>query len=316
MQNRRFPLQGGVNNNNFNRSNVPSNRYPPTGYQNNNPFGNFTPNSTNQQRVNQEQWHNFNQSFAVPQNILQRPDFTNYGEVVHNNIGEQVMDEHVVEYRINIDSTDRDISAFPDPFSYRVTFAPPSGRIIRKSSGRILTADEKYNGPPEPHILIDFENVKYIKLDSIIVPIYTKLEDTGGGVWAIDTSDESAIHDDRFIMLKVKEFENEFTYGTNIASTKSFAQVIPDKLIGTKHCLGYPYYGSKTFKNSDLGNVHQMTFEFCDSRGNKIAIDGLDSTVTDETDVRHPLYDAHQNHISLVIGVVEAQINNNTKFDN
>lgn len=71
--------------------------------------------------------------------------------LIHNNVTKNVVSEMLQEYTIIIDSNDRDIEKYPNPFSYRV----------------------KFNGLPESkdaNIMKQFDNVKYIKLDTGIIP--------------------------------------------------------------------------------------------------------------------------------------------------
>lgn len=71
--------------------------------------------------------------------------------LIHNNISKNVFTEALQEYTIIIDSSDRDIEKYPNPFSYRV----------------------KFNGVPgtkDANILRKFDYVKYVKLDTGIIP--------------------------------------------------------------------------------------------------------------------------------------------------
>jgi len=315
-----FPMSGGVNNNNFNRADVPSNGYPFKGQVNPNPFGNYKYLSTNNQNAwKKTQWSNFdintqtnapsnssnafNTSFQQPTPIINRMDYKNYGNLIHNNIGDEVFDEHIVEYRVNIDSIDRDTSYYPDPFSYKVMFNPPSGRPDKDGV--------YFSGRPQPHILKEFKNVKYVKLEQITLP---RFKDTSGD--EVDTtSNSSKLANKRYITLRIKELENIFTYGTNRKLDNNFAMIVPDKFIGTEFYTGTPYYGSKIFKNSQLGNITTLTVSFCDNKGNKISVGGIDTSIVDEEDARSPLYEGFQHNFSLIIGVVESQVNINTKHE-
>lgn len=315
----RFPMNGGINNNNFNRSNVPSNNYPFKGQMNPNPFGNYQNMSTNNQTAwNNNQWSNFNinkktnaptnqdggvnNSFHQPTPLINRMDYKNSGNLLHNNIGNEVFDEHVVEYRVNVDSADRDISHFPDPFHYKITFNPPSGRPDKDGIF--------FSGRPQPHILKEFKNIKYVRLESIVLPKYT---DVSGSV--VDTSSSSNISHDRYILLSIDELNNTFTHGTNRKLDDNFAMLICEKNIGKYFYSCTPFYGNKIFKNSSLGNITTLNINFCDTKGNKISVGGLDSSITDPDDARNPLYEGFQHNFSLIIGVVESQVNTNTKHE-
>lgn len=72
--------------------------------------------------------------------------------IIHNNITKNVFAETLQEYSIIIDSVDRDIEKYPNPFSYRVYFNPVAGS-------------------KDASIMQKFNYVKYIKLDTGILPI-------------------------------------------------------------------------------------------------------------------------------------------------
>jgi len=338
----------GINDNNFNRSSVPSNIYPMNGGMTGNPIGRFNPISTNtQSRMNNTTAQsNFNEAFTPNQPIVDRLNYQNKGQLLHNNIGDQILDEHVVEYRIYIDSLDRDIITYPDPFSFTVKFNPPSASRIQheepidyknKSKGTKIV-ETRFEGLPAPHITKEFKNVKYIKLENVILPKFNKLilKKTGDGFEFDQTSN---LTNDRYVSLVIKELGQERYYSTSEGVTRispsgkcytpptPFALIVPDKYLGFNFFTGIPYYGSKIYKNSDLGNITQLTIQFFDSAGLPIKVtdlftnDDLQEYEFDNgeplpiTDLRHPLNKEIQINLSFVIGVVESQINNLTKFD-
>ena len=55
---------------------------------------------------------NFNNAYEQPYPIIEKLDYSNKNNVLHNNIGPRVLDEHIVEYRVIIDSQDRDIKVY------------------------------------------------------------------------------------------------------------------------------------------------------------------------------------------------------------
>jgi hypothetical protein len=71
--------------------------------------------------------------------------------LIHNNVTKNVVSEMLQEYTIIIDSNDRDIDKYPNPFSYRVKF-------------------NGLSGTKDANIMRQFDNVKYIKLDTGIIP--------------------------------------------------------------------------------------------------------------------------------------------------
>lgn len=351
-QNNAFPSNSlyspsGFNDNNFNRMSMPSNIFPMNGGMSGNYVGRFNPITTNaQHNMNANSATNFNKAFEQNSPMIERIDYNNKNNVIHNNIGDSVLDEHVVEYRILLDSMDRDIKYYPNPFSYVVKFAPTSASVFqheeyinpKKKDLGTKTVTTRFEGAPNPVINREFKNVKYIKLENIILPQYCQIQKNKHGNYEFDPY--SHLMSERFVQLVIKEINCERVYATfddvtrydslndkNYTPSRPFAIVIPDKTLGCNYYSGTPYYGSKIFKNSLLGNIGQMSIQLCDSEGIPLKYD--DMFTYDEleeyefenneplpvTDLRHPYNKRTQPFISLIVGIVESQINTNTKFD-
>ena len=167
------------------------------------------------------------------------------------------------------------------------------------------------------------------------MPRHTIMYDDNG-TYKLDTDEnsDSNVYDDRFVMLNIKELDNTYTYGTNVNTSNSFGLIFPDKLVSKNYYLGIPFFTSDYYKKSKLGTINRLTIEFQDSfgqtlkyresdgiNGNILNSDPLISPNTDgtysvsQTDVRHPLNKQTQNHISMVIGVVENQIDTDISFE-
>jgi len=324
----------GINDNNFNRQNFPSNMSDEK-YYNGNPSSAFNSMTTNHPNLNK-----FPNAYKVNQPIIETIDYNNYNELIHNNVAQEVLDEHIVEYRINIDSSDRDIAVYPDPFCFKVKFNPLSDSTVRTEiikNGKNVPINQRMKGAPRPHINRDFKNVKYIKLDNIVLPQFSNIEQNEDGEYELVR--DSFLLDDRYVALVIKELDCNRVYDTSDGSNRiddngninvpprPFAHIFPDKLLGRYYYVGTPYYGSKIYTNSLLGNINNLTIEFYDSCGSKLKFNNLftyEQLLQAEnceealpiTDYRHPLNKKIQVHLSFIIGVVESQINTNTKFDN
>lgn len=337
------PFTTGVNDNNFNKRIIPSNLYPINGGMSGDPFSRFNPltTNTNHQIKNMYATANFKKAYQEHDNIIEKIDYTNKNNTLHNNINDTILDEHIVEYRVNIDSLDRDIKTYPDPFSFTVKFNPLSSGTLRTEvieKGKMTTINEYFHGAPGPHINKEFRNVKYIKLDTIVLPQATKFKEKDGHI-IIDH--DYSLMDDRFIVLVIKELDD--STGTRIYSTSDdgirydsddkvvnppqpFGLIFPDKHLGRKFYLGTPYYSSRVYNSSQLGNIKQLTIQFYDSCGKLLKVDDLlnyqqlrrlelENKPISPSDPRHPLYKNIQVHLSFIIGVVEPQVSTNTKYE-
>lgn len=273
-----------------------------------------------------------------PTNPIVGPvNYKNKNNLLHNNIKDSVLDEHVVEYKVHIDSIDRDIAAYTDPFHYTVQFNPSSNRSqnVKQPGGTYV---KQYFKPlAKPHINKEFRNVKYIKIDNVCLPRYKIIKkDDGADTYSQfqTDSDESNLYDDRFIELRIKELIDNKNFATNSHTQDSFGLVFPDKLVSSNYFIGAPFYMSRTYNTSQLGDLNRLTIDFYDSYGEPIRVQSVDENdanlntspytdiVTEDTsinmnhevsvpttDLRHPLNKKIQNFISLRIGVVESQQN-------
>ena len=292
-----------------------------------NPANQFNPMSTNQQRISQNNpgMNNFNQSYQPNNNMIPNIKYENKGGMIHNNMGEEILAENIKEYVIHLDSKDRDVTVFKDPFNYIVSFNKEGKSFYkqRKPDGTLIT--HEMTGAPAPHIGKEFENIKYIRLDRVMLPKYSIIKESGGGDYdSFDETDTTSIFHDRFVMLKLKEIDNDSTYATNNTIEQSFGLIFPGTAVGNNFFFGDPINAEKQFKQSSLGKISRLSVEFCDSEGTPLKITGLtnaSATVADpldsaQTDFRSPTHKLIQNHITLVIGVVEAEQNVTANYRN
>jgi len=343
-KNQGFPVgnftPAGFNDNNQNRQHVPSNIFPYNGGMVGNPFGRYNPVTTNQlnNMKNNPNMSNFDQSYKITEQIIEPIDYKNYGTTLHNNIGASVLDEHITEYRINIDSLDRDIKLYPNPFQFKVTFKPSGNGTVRTEvikNGKLKAINDYFTGQPKPHISRNFRNVKYVKLDNIVLPQHTNISYDDEYKFNSDYN----LMDDRFISLSIKELECNRIYDTSddglrinpdtndfFTPPKIFGIIFPDKRLGKNFFTGTPYYSTKIYDSANLGNLDKLSIQFFDSCGLPLKINGLlnfsDLIKADDqncpipiSDLRHPLNKKHQLHLSFVVGVVESSVNNVTKFE-
>ena len=113
---------------------------------------------------------NFRQNFQPPQNIMGKVDYQNRGQFVHDNMLESVLDSSITEYRLYVDSGDRDPVKQINPFQFTVTLNPDGpSNIMDRNTGVV----ETISGATTPHLPQDFRNVKYVRIDNVILPVYT-----------------------------------------------------------------------------------------------------------------------------------------------
>jgi hypothetical protein len=317
---------------------------------NGNPNNNFFPHNIRQ---------NNNYPHTQNKEIMGYHNYQNDNHFIHNNIDTVMLKNIIQEYKVNIDTGYRNTTTYLNQFNTTVTFNPKND--------------------PEPHILIDFKNVKFIRIDKIILPSYksmikkepsveniTIIEQTREGEsievdvdvliykpireennytsndlitstdiqnkltalgytdvgyviydnnnnqyfyednkWYIYEGDIiSSLLDDDYIILNIPEL-NTHTYGTNNHVNGAFSILFPDKQISNFKYNTEIMTNTFEFKDSNLGNIKKLTFQFLDIYGNILKFDHLDNTITNKKDTRHPLNSSLQIQICMVIGVIE-----------
>jgi hypothetical protein len=288
------------------------NRFPSNG----NPFGNF--NAPSQQFLNQMKMnsYNFNQSFQQNTPIIDKFDFKNTKKTLHNNIDESVFAEAITEYQLFMDSNDRSLTAYQNPFKFSVIFAPSSRQTINGIT---------YDSTPNPVISRKFKNIKYIKLDFIILPKTFKVVKEGN---IFDTATTTDITNLRYVVLKVKEITNNHVFSTNNLSDCSFI-LYPDRDMGDNAKMWLSTCASRVFPNSLLGNLDRMTLEIYDDSNNllepidqdnnKILFSQLENNTanlpTEALDSLRILNKKMGINVSFVLGVLESEINTMTKYE-
>jgi hypothetical protein len=95
-------------------------------------------------------YNNYDNNNRISAPYLNNNEF-NKPNLIYNNISDKISVDILVEYVIMIESIDRDIEKYPNPFKYKIYFNP--------------VAQTK-----DAYIYKTFENVKYIKLETAILP--------------------------------------------------------------------------------------------------------------------------------------------------
>lgn len=272
---------------------------------------------------------NFNQTFESLPNIpfqgntpkanFQHHNFVNRGDLLHNNLQEILLYEEIKEYSILIDSKDRNYQVFPNPFQYTVTFSPLS-QTKTIYQGEIITSET-----PNPTINDKFINVRYIRLEDVLLPFFTtavKIKENDTIDWKIDTS--KALTNNLYTILTIGEYMDVNMRSTNDALADSFATIYYDYRINETHFKGYTRNGIKIFPQDQLGEINKLKIAFSDPYGIPLGIPHIDKRIksnpkcycTEEKEdpccfkhnICHPWNPIFQHHLHLKVGVVEPRL--------
>ena len=295
-------------------------------------------NSSNLENLRDHSQYNIEKGFESAKPITKMLDTKYQNNTIYANLNENLMKESIMEVRLNIDSVDRDIRQYPDPFNYVVTFGPivNSGisstynrtnikselkennknkskknisnqinnnydkEVFNDNGNLIVDYTDKLKRIFNPYITRDFDNVKFIRLDNVVLPRFDclKLNDEWdfckdetfnnsqyikddyerikkliilNNRYIPDDNLSCSLFTDRFIQIYIKEIENNYNLGTNAILTKAFT-VFPDKQVGILYWRGNPYYAVKTYKDSLLGIINRLSIQFYDSWGKPITL--------------------------------------------
>ena len=179
---------------------------------NNNNFSNIDNNfiTTCENNLNNiSSYNNFeNNNYSIRTPYLNNNEF-NKPNLIYNNISDKISVDILVEYVIMIESIDRDIEKFPNPFKYRIYFNP--------------VAQTK-----DAYIYRTFENVKYIKLETAILP----------RKYSYFRKDITSLTKDYSILINTNWKRNDnFTFDTNYTIIEDY---IIDKIRYIKYGITKP----------------------------------------------------------------------------
>lgn len=300
---------------------------------------------------------NINSNFKEHDPELYMLDTEYKHNTLYDNLNKNLLKETITEIRINIDSIDRDIELYPDPFFYVVNFGPIvnsgintgiNGRsniknelkqnnkkkiqnnncideikqpsYLFESPSLIIDYTTKLERNTNPFIIRNFDNIKFIKLDSGVIPRFNSIKincewdycrehkhkqsfirDDYDRVKDYTILNQRYIPDDtntysplgdRFIQIYIKEIDNNNNFGTNTITNKSFI-LIADKLLGVLYFKCIPYSAIQTYKDSLLGEINKLTIQFYNSWGKPLVLNtsliNYETTQIKMTDIINPL---------------------------
>lgn len=242
---------------------------------------------------------NFPNAYQQNRPFIEQPNFTNNNNTLHNNLNNNLLSEQIVDYYVNIDSDDRKLDVYPNPFEYTVSFNP-LGKSIDKTTRfkkNNININTEYPETPAPVISKHFKNVKYVKLDKVLLSkhVFVKyiitqtINITGTGAVSVSTIIDkqncnplspsctvccstncccTLSNNTKYVLLKVKELETYHVYSTNTLTSDNSFVLYVDKTLGNNNNLWFPTYGSCVYPDTLLNNINRLTIEFYDKNGN------------------------------------------------
>jgi len=265
---------------------------------------------------------NFNNAFTPNRNMIPQRDTKNYGNMIHNNVNQNVLSEIITEYTLHIDGKDRDTSVYPNPFSFSVSLG---GMATRIENGQTIS------GVPNPRIDANFKNVKYVKLKYILLPrnINFDLEEdlSGNKIYTVASSKPEILSHYRYLLLKIKEISNDKLYSTNdVLKNECFVLYRDSRYPEAVNDLWFATQPVKIYYDNGLKNLSKITFEILTPSGVPLRLlNGIDlisydeinndlSTESPSSNFFSEFNDESQINLELELGVCENQINSEKNY--
>ncbi|ARF10813.1 hypothetical protein Hokovirus_3_86 [Hokovirus HKV1] len=253
-------------------------------------------------KTNNYGMNNYDRTFTPNKTLLDPINTTNKGELLHNNVNTDVLNENTIEYRINIDSYDRNINNYPSPFDFVVNFT--NGNI--KDSANIG---------------LTLNNIQYIRIETVIMPMFITTKCNNNKNCQIFKDNDSyndgcnEFHQrnlltERFIIMEIQELENEQMQTFSTADNRqsfprgAYCSIVPDtKMLGWYS--GICFNGNKFYKKNNLQQLKRLTIKFYDSYGVPLFYDNItiDNKKLKDPNYIHPKDKNIQVYITMAVGV-------------
>jgi hypothetical protein len=233
------------------------------------------------------------EAYRPGQTFIPAQEYRNPGTLIHNNVGETVLNEQISEYKIHIDSIDRDLTLYPSQFDFKVTF----------------------DGNAQPAIGRRLKNVKYIKLNEVVIPNSHKIISNGADppVYIFSTDTDQQFIYERLLILQILEADSGKLLSTNQYFTTGCFVLYPDTTYGD-FSAWLSRSHTVVFPDSSLMNMNRLSIKLMDQLGDTFVMTGMESEVTTQTDLRYYLCPRTQMTIELTVGVVENFVNTNVQY--
>jgi len=267
---------------------------------------------------------NFDRAFTPNKNLIPQRDTTNYGNIIHNNVNNNVLSEIVTEYTVHIDSKDRDVAVYPNPYNFITFLGGPATRVVR---------GETISGLPDPRIDVNFKNVKYIKLKYIMLPRninYFVSEDSDGNkTYTVSMNNATILSTYRYLLLRIKDISNDKFFSTsNVVKNECFVIYRDSNYSDAINDLWFATQPIKIYYDNGLKNLSRLSIEILTPDGDQLKLysgsyatpipyDEIneDNSESDPSSDFYTLFNkAVQTSMEFEIGVCENQINSQKNY--
>jgi len=240
-----------------------------------------------------------NQAYSQNTPLIDKQNFNNQNNTLHNNLSDKLNNEYVMEYKISLYSEDRNRKEYPSPFNFVVNCK----KLLQR----------------------DFENIKYITLDSILLPrtyaidtthvVYDNDNNASGNIYPTSSdyspdaepsnSIMTTLKNHKYLILNIDEIENnETNLDTNRKEPSKTFILYKDKHCGMDSELWKPIHSTIVYQSSTPLNVSKLTIRIFDENGKELNL------VDEEGNKITPTYNSYNNNFHYNAYVKEHKYNN------
>jgi hypothetical protein len=215
---------------------------------------------------------NYNNSYKGGMNgsvLLGQPDYTNPGNILHNNVGDRVMGEQIFDHKLFIDSSIRDYSRSPDPFKFMIKF---NGIEAKTENVYVIIDGETYSYPRylegDTDVVMDriFKNIKSVVINTLLLPIFIDYKTNEDGSYS-PTGLKLSKSAFKYLILKIDELTNNRCYSNNkVFGKESFIMKMDDEICIFNH-RWIPISNNVCYPDSRLKFIDRLTVEICNDKG-------------------------------------------------
>jgi hypothetical protein len=216
---------------------------------------------------------NYNNAYKGGMNgsvFLGNPDYSNQGDLLHNNVAERVLLEQLLDNKLFIDTSIRDFSKSVEPFRFVVKF---NGTEAKTEDIYVIINGETFSYPKyisgDTDVVMDrvFKNIKIVAIDTLILPNYIAYKTNDDGSYEKDGR-QLAKTNHKYLILKIAELSNNRCFSNNKAFGKeSFIMKMDDEVCHHNHRWIPASSSSIVYPDSRLQVINRLTVEICDDKG-------------------------------------------------
>lgn len=286
-----------------------------------------TPNGQFQENINTGYYPSVDSRFVPNAPLIEQTNFANQNNTLHNNLKSNLKQENIKEYIIGVDSLDRNIAYYPDPFNFKL------------STHNNISMNNNIKSMDTPFITKNFKNVKYIKLCNMIMPKFYDIVDKGNpdspeydSQYDPDSGDyDPTLIDryeynenyynntqDRFIRLQMQNIPSVVTYQTHQEINTTGTIFYPKKKYNDMFYVAEPIPKDSMIywtNDSNLLNITDIKFNILNGSYEQLIFSNKDVKQTDKNNIQSPLNKNMQVYITLLIGIIENELSTNITFE-